>query len=88
MPGLRPPDDEPIRVGAPRPSRREERPATKRVDPTDAGLLPLVLAALFAAGGAWVADKLAGAAVSGAIVGGVFGLVLGFVAMYKKYTDL
>jgi hypothetical protein len=88
VPGLRPPDEEPIRVGAPRPSHREERPARRRVDPTDAGLLPLVLAALFAAGGAFVADKLAGAGVSGAIVGGVVGLVLGFVAMYEKYTDL
>jgi hypothetical protein len=58
------------------------------VDPTDAGLLPLVLAGLFAAGGAGAASKLVGASVSGAIVGGVVGLVLGSIAVYKKYTDL
>jgi hypothetical protein len=85
---LRPPDDDPIRVGAPRPSHRAKRAARKRVDPTDAGLIPLVLAALIAAGGAVVAGKLADAAVSGAIAGGAVGLVLGSVAMYKKYTDL
>jgi hypothetical protein len=88
VPGLRPPDDDPIRVGAPRPSRRAERPARRRVDPTDAGLVPLVLAALLAAGGAFVANKLVGAGVSGAIVGGVVGLLLGFVAIYQRYSDL
>ena len=55
---------------------------------TDAGLLPLVLAALLAAAGVFVAGKLAHAAVSGGIVGGVVGLVLGFVAMYQKYSNL
>lgn len=88
MPGLKPPDDDPIRVGVPRPSRRAERPARRRVDPTDAGLVPLGLAALFAAGGAFVASKIVGAGVSGAIVGGVVGLVLGLVAMYRRYSDL
>jgi len=33
-------------------------------------------------------ERLVGAGVSGAIVGGVAGLVLGLVAVYKKYTDL
>lgn len=88
MPGLRPPDDDPIRVGAPRPSSRAERPARRRVDPTDAGLVPLVLAALFAGGGAFTANKLVGAGVSGAIVCGLIGLFLGLVAMYNKYNDL
>jgi hypothetical protein len=88
VPGLRPPDDDPIRVGAPRPSSRADRPARRRVDPTDAGLVPLVLAALLAAGGAFSANKLLGAGVSGAIVGGAVGLVLGLLAMYKKYRDL
>lgn len=88
MSGLRPPDDDSIRVGAPRPSSHTERPARRRVDPTDAGLVPLVLAALLAAGGAFAANKLAGAGVSGAIVGGAVGLFLGLLAMYKKYSDL
>jgi phosphate/sulfate permease len=88
VPGLRPPDDDPVRVGAPRPLSRAERPARRQVDPTDAGLVPLVLAALLAAGGAFAANKLFGAGVSGAIVGGVVGLGLGFVAIYKKYSDL
>jgi hypothetical protein len=88
VPGLRPPEDEPIRVGAPRPSNRAERPVRRRVDPTDAGLVPLVLAALFAAGGALLASQLAGAGVSGAIVGGMVGLFLGFFAIYQRYTDL
>lgn len=88
MSGLRPPDDDPIRVGAPRPSRRAERPARRRVDPTDAGLVPLALATLLAAGGAFAANGLVGAGVSGAIVGGAIGLVLGFLAIYRKYLDL
>jgi hypothetical protein len=85
---LRPPDDDPVRVGAPRPSSRVDRPKRRRVDPTDAGLIPLVFAALLAAGGALGADKVAEAPVSGAIVGGVVGLVLGFAATYKRYSDL
>ncbi|MET0601519.1 MAG: hypothetical protein ABW167_05970 [Baekduia sp.] len=47
-----------------------------------------MLAALFAVAGAFGAGKLVNAAVSGAILGGVAGIVLGFVAMYKKYSDL
>lgn len=66
VPGLTPGDD-PIRVGAPRPSRHAEHPVRRQVDPTDAGLAPLVLAALLAA------SSLVGAGVSGAIIGEVRG---------------
>jgi hypothetical protein len=84
--GRDPDDDEPIPVALARP-RKVERAPRRRQDPTDAGLVPLVVAALVAVAG-WFVGGALGAHVSGAILGGLVGLVVGMIAMYKKYSDV
>jgi hypothetical protein len=86
MPGLRPPDDEPIRVAAPRPKPRQP-PKRRTVDATGAGLTLIVIVALCAALGDY-AGRQVGAAISGAIIGGFAGLLAGFTAIYLRYRDL
>jgi uncharacterized protein YcfJ len=84
--GLRPPDDEPIRVAAPRPKPRRP-PKRRAVDATGAGLTLIVIIVLGGALGDY-AGRHAGAAISGAILGGFAGLLAGFAAIYLRYRDL
>jgi hypothetical protein len=87
VPGLRPPDDERISVGAPRPSRRQRQPKRRGSDASGAGLTLIVVIALFAALGDYGGRHI-GAATSGAIVGGFVGLLAGFGAIYLRYREL
>jgi hypothetical protein len=87
MSGLRPPDDEPIRVAAPRPNKHRRPPRRRTVDATGAGLTLIVVIALCAVLGAYVGRQV-GAATSGAIIGGFAGLLAGFAAIYARYREL
>lgn len=75
-----------VPVAAPRSSQRSAS-EHQRVDASGAGLVLLVLIVLAALLGAWVGD-LFGVATSGAIMGGVLGLPLGFAGVYARYKSL
>jgi hypothetical protein len=57
------------------------------LDASGAGLTLLVIAGALVAGGAWLGHAF-GASVAGGLVGGFFGVVLGFVAIYARYRTL
>ncbi|MCW2994844.1 MAG: hypothetical protein JWQ18_2339 [Conexibacter sp.] len=59
----------------------------ERVDASGAGLVLIVLNAVAVMAGWWVGARF-GAAVSGAIMGGVLGLPAAFTGVYIRYKSL
>lgn len=57
-------------------------------DATGAGLIIIVISAAGAALGAWLAGKLGLAPLSGAILLGFAGLVLGYLAVFLRFRSL
>ena len=87
MSALRPPDDEPIRVAAPRDTRPRPAPRKGVVDATDAGLTAIAICVICVVALGFL-GSLFGVPIAGAVMGGVAGAPAGFLAAYVRYRKL
>jgi hypothetical protein len=84
MSALRPPDDEPVRVAAPRAARAGRAPRRGVEDNSGAGLTGVAIFAIVVAALGFLGNFV-GAPIAGAIVGVVVGVPASFIAMYARW---